>query len=326
MKSARPRRRFGLVALAIVVLAIVLAVADRQGIYDWVRLHDYTPDAAISQLAADDTMTPYAQRVFYVNHPQLDNKASFAPQCPSGTEQSVVLGCYHPSQDGIWILAVSDSRLKGIEQVTSAHETLHALYGRLSAAKRQQVDTWLINYYHHGLTDPTIKQQIAEYQKTEPHDVVNEMHSVFGTEAANLPAALENYYRQYFTDRQALVGDYHYYEKALSQRVTEINHDDSQLQALKAQINSGQNGLAAAAAALDRRQAALDSERAADPGAYNAAVPSYNAQVAAYNSQLEAVRSLISRYNALVAARNKLALEQQQLVSEISGSSLPAAK
>jgi hypothetical protein len=47
--------------------------------------------------------------------------------------------------------------------------------------------------------------------------------------------------------------------------------------------------------------------------------------VAAYNAQLTDTRNLIKQYNDIVSARNAIALEEQELVKELSASSLPAS-
>src|SRR5882757_3432420 len=125
----------------IVWIALLGALAyNRQGILDAWKLRNYTAPATVSALATNDTMTSAATHIFYVNTPQVIDKRPFADNCPSGTEQSVVLGCYHGNQAGIFILQVTDARLNGVEQVTAAHEMLHAAYDRLSSRQKQSVN------------------------------------------------------------------------------------------------------------------------------------------------------------------------------------------
>lgn len=322
-RPPRVRRRFLLGALFVAVVAVLLIGTHRYAIYDWVKLHNYMPPAAIAQLATDDTMTSYARHVYYVNHPQLEDRQVFAPHCPSGTEQTVVLGCYQSNQAGIHLLKVDNSDLAGIEEVTAAHETLHALYDRLSSAKRKQVDAMLEDYYQHDLTDQTIKQTIADYQKSEPGEVVNEMHSVFGTEVADLPSGLETYYKQYFTDRSKITGYYAAYEQAFTSRQAEIKQDDAQLSAWKAQISTLQTSVSAKQGELSSQQSQLNKARASgNVQLYNSEVASYNQLVNSYNADVSNLKSLINEYNQLVAKRNSIALEEQQLVQDISSSAV----
>lgn len=323
-QPSRPGRRILLGAMLAAVAVTLLLIAHRQAIYDWWRLRGYQPSATVAQLAADDKLTDSARRVFYVNHPVVQAKAAFAKSCPKGNKETAVLGCYIPDQHGVYVLKVTDPRLSGIEQVTAAHELLHAEYDRLDSATRRQVDGWLQDYYDHGLSDQTIKDQLASYRKTEPHDLVNEMHSIFGTQVASLPADLENYYKRYFTDRSTITGYYQAYQAEFTSRLDRIKQDDAQLRSLKSRIEADETDLKTRQRQLEGRQAQLEAERrAGDIGAYNAGVPAYNALVDAYNAEVRTVQNLVNQYNQLVAARNAIALEEQQLTQAISSNVSP---
>lgn len=318
-------RLLKLIIVFLALLGVLAAVStNRQGIQDWIKLRGYTAPASVAQLADSDTMTAYARRVFYVNEPQIDGKDVFGPKCPSGTEQTVVLGCYKGGQSGIILLQVTDPRLQGVEQVTAAHETLHAIYERLSPSKRQQVDAWLNDYFNHQLRDQTIIDQINSYKQTEPKDLANEMHSIIGSEVGNLPPVLEEYYRQYFADRSVIVGYYNQYQEEFTSRQDKIKQDDAQLSALKAQIDSAEADLKTKEDALASKRNQLDTLRSSGQiQAYNAGVPSYNSSVNAYNAEVVGLRNLIDQYNNLVDERNSIALETQQLTSEITSDTQP---
>ena len=297
-----------------------LAALNRQNISDWWQLRHYQAPPAIAQLATQDTMTGYARKVFYVNHPALDSKSIFPTACPdNGGEQTIVLGCYHSDQAGIFLLNVTDSRLNGVEQVTAAHEMLHAAYDRLSGSERKKVDDMLMNYYSHDLKDPRLIATIAAYKKSEPHDVVNEMHSVFGTEVAKLPTGLEEYYNRYFTDRSKITGFATSYEEEFTNRQTAVANDDTQLSNLKSQINTMQADLKSKQDAINAQQSQLLAlKNANNISAYNAGVPGFNQQVDNYNSEVDTLQALVNQYNQLVASRNATALEQDQLINELS--------
>lgn len=319
-------RRGRLAALLLLLLAVVgwLTVAGRQALYDWLRLRGYSPPSAIAALAADDQFTASARRVFYVNHPAIEGKAAFAHSCPNGGKEAAVLGCYVPPQQGIYILQVSDPALDGIEQVTAAHELLHAEYDRLDSATRTKVDGWLEAYYKHGLTDPIIIKQMATYQKTEPNAMVDEMHSVFGTEVANLPTDLQQYYQRYFTNRGLITADYSRYENQFSQRLAAISHDDTQLAAWKTQINSLEADAQSRQTAISNQLQQLSAYRqSGDISAYNGGVGAFNAAVDSYNAEVAQIHALVQQYNQLVTERNAIALEEQQLVQDISSQAAP---
>lgn len=305
----RRRGRFSAIALIIVLLIAWLALSQRQAIYDWLKLYDYTPPASVAALASDDQLTASATHIFYVNHPQVDSKTTFASKCPSGSAETAVLGCYVSNQQGIYLLSVTDSRLNGIEQVTAAHEMLHAAYDRLDDNTRQQVDGWLMDYYNHGLTERTIKQQLDSYRQSEPNDLVNEMHSIFGTEVGSLPANLENYYKRYFNDRSKITGYYQQYEAAFTSRIDLANKLYSEIKDLEQQINAKRQQLDSELSTLRNEQASLNSQQQVNN--YNALVNQYNANVRSFNQ-------LVNTHNSLVGQYKSVALEEQQLTQDIT--------
>jgi len=317
-------RRIQLALLVFLLAVLGFVLVRRQAILDWASLYGYTPPSVVSQLASDDTMTPAAKHLLYVNHPVVTDTSTFTAHCPAGSEKTVVLGCYLSPDKGIYVYAVSDARLDGVEQVTAAHEMLHAAYRRLSDSERQKVDAMLTDYYEHGLTDQRIKDTIEAYRQSEPHDVVNEMHSVFGTEVADLPAPLEQYYRRYFTDRSKVTGYTAKYQAEFTSRRDQVTAYDAQLKDLKTQIDTNSTQIDQQHKALDAQHSQLEAYRASgQTDAYNQGVASYNQAVDSYNGLLAETKSMINRYNDIVTERNAIALEEQQLTKELSASALP---
>jgi hypothetical protein len=321
-QSKKPVRRFfrSLLILVIWLAVLGLLAANRQNIVDWWMLRHYQAPATVAQLAGQDTMTDYARKIFYVNHAAIEDKSSFPKSCPNnGGEQTIVLGCYHSNQAGIFLLGVADPRLSGVEQVTAAHEMLHGAYDRLSSSEKSKVDTMLLDYYNHGLTDQRVKDAIAAYRKTEPHDLVNEMHSIFGTEVANLPIGLVQYYTRYFTDRSQVTAYAAQYQAVFTSRQAAVAQDDVQLTSLKQQIDTIKADLTAKRASIQSSQSSLNALQAnGDIKNYNAGVPAYNALIDNYNVEVANLQSLISQYNSLVASRNSIALEENQLAKELT--------
>lgn len=281
---------------------------NRVAITDWFRLRNYHPPASIARLADQDTFKPYTRHLFYLNRPKLLNSVdSFRQHCPESPD-TIVLGCYHPDQNGIYIYNVQDATLAGVQQVTAAHEVLHSIYARLSGSERKQLNKELQDFYKHGLTDPRVKAEVKLYQATEPGSVMDEMSCTFGTEVADLPPALEAYYAKYFSNRSAIVAFEMQYESEFTGRMAAINDDDKRLNAMKTQINNEETSLATQLAQItaqrNRLNSLLSSGDAAD---YNNGVDSFNALVSSYNSGLSQLQQDIRTYNQLVQARNQLA-------------------
>lgn len=316
---------------AIAVVAILalpfVAVAKAQSILDWWRLRNYSPPSNVSSLSQQDALTAYATHVFYVNHPKIVSSAATFKQDCSASEQTIVLGCYQSDQNGIYIYDVQDQRLNGVEQVTAAHEMLHAAYDRLSSSDKRYVNGLLLDYFNHDLHDQRIIDTINSYKSTEPTQLVNEMHSIFGTEVSNLPAPLEKYYSRYFSNRSVIATFASNYQAEFTSRQDQLNNLGTQLSQLKSQIDSEESSLSAQLAQINSDKANLDSERASGQiAAYNAGVASYNREVNAYNASIASLKNSISTYNELVGTYNSLASELANLEKAIDARAVPQSQ
>jgi len=313
----RSSRIASLVTTLLLVGVFALVWTHRNALYDWARLRDYTPPLAVVSLADQTTMTASSRRLFYVNRPEIQSRDAFNTSCPNnGGEQTIILGCYHDHETGIFVYDVTDAQLNGVQQVTAAHEMLHGAYERLSTGERSKVDAMLQDFYTNGLQDKRVKDTIDAYRKTEPNDLVNEMHSIFGTEVANLPPGLEAYYTQYFTNRQQVVAFATQYQQAFTGREAQIAQYDAQLKSLKADIEQKENDLKNQGDELNSTRTQVERSNDASQ------VEAYNANVNQYNALLQTVNNQINQFNSLLDKRNAIALEEKQLYQSIN-SSLP---
>lgn len=301
-------------ALVFAVLPIV-AILQRQAIFDWWRLRDYTPSARIVELATNTTLTEDGSHLLYVYHAKLQNSEEFNASCDF-SEQSIVLGCYVSNQ-GIYIFDVTDERLKGIHEVTAAHEVLHAAYERLGAKEQERIDL-LVKQTYDSISNQRIKDTVESYRKRDPAIVPNELHSILGTEVKDLPPELETHYAKYFKDRKVVVGFSEQYEQAFSERKARAEQLLQQLEAIKSEIENKEQELSRARSALEAEFTSLESQRdGADPNTFNARVRAYNAKVQRYNIDVQQSYALIDQHNALVAEYNKVVLEEKELVEAI---------
>ena len=319
MSSRGRLRRY--IPFVVGLLLVAAGFWQQQNIRDWVQLYGYNAPTPVVQLADDVQLTPQARRLFYVNHPAMQDRSSFNVSCSSRGEHTIILGCYHPVDRGIYVFNVTDSRLQGIDQVTVAHEMLHAGYDRLSSRERSRVDAMLLNFYNTRLTDQRIKSVIDTYRKTEPNDVTNEMHSVFGTEVGTLTPELETYYKRYFIDRAKVVQYASDYQAEFTTRQNQVTAYDTQLETMKNQIDSNNAQLKTQEVQITAFRKQMDAKRSSgDIAAYNNNVPIYNRQIDAYNALIIKTRNLISSYNQLVVTRNQLALQVTDLAHSIDSS------
>ncbi len=290
-----------------------LLFLQRERLLDTIALRGYQPSADVQALAKATTMTPLADRLFYVNHPVLAARDLFNQYCTDDTDQVATLGCYKGDRNGIYVYDVSDARLNGVKEVTAAHEMLHQAYDRLGHTEKQHINS-LLQAYYAQMTDQTIRDQIESYKKSEPGQLVNEMHSIFATQVRDLPPELETYYARYFSDRLAIVAFYEQYQAEFNNRRKQIADYDTQLNSLKKQIDEHKASLKSRETQLAAQRTQLDEYLDHDMIAeYNAAVPGFNTQVNAYRSEVSETNAVINRFNTILDARNAIAIQEEEL-------------
>jgi hypothetical protein len=233
-------------------------------------------------------LTDQAKYVMAGAEPIIDSKAQFNTDCQPA--QGVTeLGCYMGNvPDHIYVMQINDPEVATYMNVTMAHEFLHAEYARLSASKKQEVDK-LIDAQLAKINDPNLTKRLAGYAQTEPGQQDNELHSIFGSEYANLSPELASYFNQYFKDRAQIVAwaqsNTAYItgkQQALADKKVKIQADEANLTALENRMNSY----------LSQGEIAL----------YNSLVPTQNANVRNLNAEIVDYNNNVSAYNDLIAS------------------------
>ncbi|MCA9347970.1 hypothetical protein KC867_01010 [Candidatus Saccharibacteria bacterium] len=309
-------RLLGISFMIIMLGGLVFAFYNLQNISDWLRLKDYTPSTNVVALADNTTMNSLGTKLFYVSYPEVIDKNNFYNYCHI-EEFSIILGCYLTGEQRIYILNVTDERLNGIKEVTAAHEMLHVAYARLSNQEKERIDKLLLDTYD-TITDSRLIETIENYRKADPSVVTNELHSILGSEVRSLPSELEDYYKQYFTNRSKVVSYSERYEQAFIDRRDAIRDYDNQLSEMKTQIDALSNTLSTESQELNNLKQQLNTLRETDIPAYNSAVPDFNNRVAEYNNQSDHLATLIVSYNELVNKRNSVASEEAELIQAIN--------
>ncbi len=299
--------------IAIVVIGL-WAVTNRQTVVDWWRLQSYKPSPQILQLADNTTMHERGRELFYLSAPVVEGGQLFNEHCTNHSEQTIVLGCYKLQQ--IYLFDVTDPRLNGVEEVTAAHEMLHAAYERMSREEKERINPLLKDQID-KLSDARLTNLIKLYNKQEPGELYNEMHSILGTEYRELSPALESYYKQYFADRQKVIGYSEQYESIFSASQARIAELDARLETLRSQVEANNTILEAKQTELEREMNRLNIFRQRDPAAYNQAVPSYNAKVREFNVLVAQNKQLVEQFNVFVKERNREAAAQSDLYHQL---------
>lgn len=302
-----------------VLAAGLAALWNSQALLDWWSLREYQPPTEIAALASATTMTATGQKYFYVSSPELNDKQTFNTNCPNvEARASLILGCYY--KRNIFLLRVDRPELGQVTEVTAAHEMLHAAYERLSRSDKEQINNYISAFYP-TITDPKFKELIGIYERTEPGELLNELHSLLPTEIRVLSPELENYYQRYFSDRARIVAAFEAYEGVFTSIEARRDSLLAQNESLKAQIDNLEAQQKAAAADADRLSDEISRLRAQGRTVEsNALVPAQNAAASRANSLNRQIQSLIVTYNANVATINQLALLENDLVGSLDSS------
>jgi len=188
----------GLVSLVAIGLAAVIWT-NHQYITDEFNYLRFQPSSSVATLADRSGMNDTGRFLFYASEPQIDDAQNFNGKCGQTEASTAILGCYTGQR--IYLYDVTNAELDGITEVTAAHEMLHAAYERMNDRERTQVNSLVEAEYATLKNDKAFAQRMAFYAKTEPGERDNELHSIIGTEVTTISPALEEHYRQYFSDR-----------------------------------------------------------------------------------------------------------------------------
>jgi hypothetical protein len=301
--------------MAMTIAAVIIGMRFTQDIEDWSKLLHYQPPSEVARLATATTMTDTARRLFYVNKPTIESQKLSLKLCKS-TEHTIVLGCYVPRK-GIFLQAVTEPRLQGVMEVTAAHEMLHVVYQRMTLLEQNQINKQLQAVLV-KVENPRILKLVQTYREQDTRSVDNELHSILGTEVRNLGSELEEHYRQYFTDRSAIVALSERYEGvfiALRNKAKNLNEQlgmrKSALEQLVLQVKQEAQG-------VDAERSSLQSSISSSPQSdYNFRVSNFNDRVNSYNRLVSRLKEETDTYNQMVTDHNSIALEEKSLVESL---------
>ncbi len=271
-------------------------------------------DPTFEAIATRTMMTDEARGLLARSTPELTDRATIGQQCSLEPDVSV-LGCYQAGH--IAVLSVADPRLDGITETTTAHEMLHAAWASLGVVERSRLATLLQAAYQTHAT-PELIERIDIYRALDPAVIDSELHSILGTEVADLGPELEAYYARWFTDRSAVVNLAQEAQGTFASLRQQVDDLDAQLSSKRTKLDAEDADLRAWRADLDTRSAELDSLRNEGRLAeYNDGVDPFNTDVAAFNSAAGTHQQAVVEFNDLVVERNQLAAAYTDLAEQI---------
>ena len=316
----------GLVVLAVCLVSAALLYLNRQFILDQVSYWQYQPSSAVASLAERVSLSQTGMFYFYASHPAIEDAAQFNQECGKKEASTAILGCYNGRT--ISIYNVTDTQLDGIKEVTAAHEMLHAAYLRLDASEKSHIDSLLEAEYVKLKTDKDFAERMAFYDRTEPGERDNELHSIIGTEVKNINAELETYYKKYFNDRSKVVSLHEKYASVFANLQKRSDTLSQQLTQLEASIESASVSYNADLTQfnkdVDAFKAKANSDGFTTNQQYQSAREALLARANTLDTRRQAIKSDIDRYNQLREELLSIASQSEALNRSINSSLAPA--
>lgn len=318
-----------LVALMILVMCLaasLFVLLNRQLLVDYATNWSFKPTDSVVDLAKNTSMNKNGKFIFYASRPQLQAAKDFNNECQKQEQMSAILGCYTRNQ--IFIYDIQNTELAGIKEVTAAHEMLHAAYDRLDDKTKERVNIMLENEYQKLKNDQKLAERMAMYDRLEPGQRDNELHSIVGTEIASIDSGLEDYYKKYFDDRSVVIKHYDTYSSVFRELEQKSNDLEKRVTDLSVQIQDAKLDYDMKAAALQRDINSFNS--AATNGSFNSR-SEFNStrsalMIRADNLDMARadINAKITEFNNLTSQLKSLALHATELNNSIDSTLAPA--
>lgn len=290
----RIRRIITLLLTLALITAAAAAIYHRQYIHDWWRVQQYQPSEDIKQLAARSGMTSEGTFYFYLSHPHLKSATEFNQDCRRVEQGSPILGCFLSDKDQIHIYNVQNPELDGIKEVTAVHEMLHAVWSRLPDAERGRLTTLLEAAYQRK-KDAGLTERMAYYERSQPGSRANELHSILGTEFADLGDELEAHYARFF--RRPVILDLHQrYHRTFTAAEARSKELLATLRSLKAVIDQQSADYQSRVVAYNRKVASFNQRATQGDFASRAAFDQEKRQLGAERQRLQQQRVTIENH------------------------------
>lgn len=316
----------GLITSAIFLGLSLFVTFNKQNILDAFHFWTYQPSVAMATLADRAGLNDTGKFMLYTTQPSLESSQKFNSYCNRQEEGTAILGCY--TNNRIYVYDVQDKRLDGIEEVTASHEMLHAVYQRLSDEERARINNLVEQEYKKLSNDPNFSERMAFYARTEPGERDNELHSIIGTEVANVSPELEQHYAKFFKSREQVLTLFNGYNgvflaidgraKSLSNQLdqlakkidSDMKEYNVKIKALNVDIESfnarASQGAFTSQSAFERERSALEK------------------RVAAINVERESVDATVSQYETLRKEYNETITASNNLYKSIDSTLAPA--
>lgn len=292
-------KRLPRMAFAAVIMGVVIAASYAAYTYVWIPYSDNYilthADPAMVTLADEAGMSRKGKLIFLRTDPQLVSDAEMQSACADNTAANnsngfIEQGCYNTDSHRIYIRNMP-ADLHGLVVATASYEMLHPVYLSLDHSGESDALNDAIEAAYHSLSDVRLKEQVANFARTEPGARDLELFSLLGTGYSDLPGTVSAYYAPYFDHLQKTV--------TANTGVTKLFDDSQQrLTSEKSQINRYET-LANQAYASSISWAQAGSQYWDDYyyGQYTRYVSQENDAIDTYNALLKSYNALVTEYN-----------------------------
>ena len=309
---------WGILLIGLVIAGAV--IMNRRWIVDWWRGLHYEATPEMAEIRDDLVLTDRGMFLFNALQPTLNEADEFNQNCHQNASETAVLGCY--TGGVIRVYNIDNPDLEGIREVTTAHEMLHAVWARMSAAEQDEM-TEMLNQVLKDNPN-TIGKELETY---EPDAKLEEVYVRAGTEVAKLPEELEKHFAEYFNDRGKIVKYYKSYISVFNKQKEQAEQLQAEIPELKKQINTDIKAYEAAANQLQDEIKEFNA-CASQAGCFqtNAAFLARRAELVAAQTELKEQNSqlneAIADYNAKIDLYNQIVDDSRKLEEEINSNSL----
>lgn len=306
---------------ALLAIVAIWLLVNRQYVYDQITVWQFKPGNGVVQLVDRAGMSDKGKFYYLAGQPKLDGTQNFNQECTTVESSTSILGCYTNSK--IYIYNVTDPRLDGIREVTAAHEALHAAYQRLSTSEKAKVNKLLEAEYIKLESKPELKSRMAFYDRTEPSERYNELHSIVGTEIAKISPELETYYKRYFVDRQKVVklnADYSSVFKELDNKRSNLI---SQINEISAKIASDTDQYNDEVVALNTDIKTFNNKTFSSRYQFDFERSQLTERIATLNRLRDNIEAKIKSHDSLVKEYNDIVIESKKLYNSLDSTLAP---
>lgn len=250
-------------------------------------LKTYKPTPEVAEIAQKNTLTDEGKAILFRADPKFIDAETFIKYCQTISRGIEALACIAPKVGGgpfggrqIYLLEIDDPKFADHKYSATIHEMLHSAYQRLSSDEEKSVNALLDTELSKHQEDPHLKAVIEILKSKKGNKaILEEMHSKFAVEYKELSPEIEEYYKQYFTDRSKVVDLFQ--KGGFNSRVRRLDQINRELGALNPKLTEMNGQLVAL-------------KNSGDIDRFNSLVGQYNSLVGQYNGKVSESKKVFS--------------------------------